>query len=50
MASTTFAVKMNSADRANVGVVKIRKLKQFEDNNRRLRQLVACLSLDKGTL
>lgn len=35
---------------ANLGVAEIRKLKQFEDENRRLKQLVADLTLDKQML
>ena len=32
---------------ANPGVAEIRRLKQLEDNNRRLKQLAADLTLDK---
>ena len=35
---------------ANLGVAEIRRLKQLEDENRRLKQLVADLTLDKQML
>ena len=35
---------------AGMGVAEVRKLKQLEDENRRLKQLVADLSLDKTML
>ena len=35
---------------ANPGVAEIRRLKQLEDDNRRLKQLVADLTLDKKML
>ena len=35
---------------ANLGVAEIRRLKQLEDDNRRLKQLVADLTLDKQML
>ena len=35
---------------AGMGVAELRKLKQLEDENRRLKQLVADLSLDKTML
>lgn len=33
-----------------MGVVELRKLRQLEDENRKLKQLVADLSLDKAML
>ena len=35
---------------AGMGVAEIRRLKQLEDENRRLKQLVADLTLDKAML
>jgi len=35
---------------AGLGVAELRRLKQLEDENRRLKQLVADLSLDKAML
>ncbi len=35
---------------AGMGVAEVRKLKQLEDENRRLKQMVADLSLDKAML
>jgi putative transposase len=35
---------------AGMGVVEVRRLKQLEEENRRLKQLVADLSLDKHML
>jgi putative transposase len=35
---------------AGLGVAEIRRLKQLEDENRRLKQLVADLTLDKAML
>ena len=35
---------------AGMGVAEVRRLKQLEDENRRLKQLVADLSLDKSML
>jgi putative transposase len=35
---------------AGMGVAEIRRLKQLEDENRRLKQLVADLTLDKQML
>ena len=35
---------------AGMGVAEVRRLKQFEDENRRLKQLVADLSLDRQIL
>ena len=35
---------------AGMGVAELRKLKQLEDENRRLKQMVADLSLDKAML
>jgi len=35
---------------AGLGVPKIRRLKQLEDENRRLKQIVADLTLDKAML
>jgi putative transposase len=35
---------------AGMGVAEIRRLKQLEDENRKLKQLVADLSLDKTML
>ena len=35
---------------AGMGVAELRRLKQLEEENRKLKQLVADLSLDKGML